>query len=166
MTIEIRDSNAEDRAALESLYPQAFPDEDLLPLVRDLLNDLTVPVSLVATLDLQVAGHVIFTRCEVNSGGVSAALLGPLAVAPEYQRQGIGSALIRAGLRRLEQEDVALVCVLGDPAYYGRFGFHPEATLEPPYPLPVEWRDAWQTKELGCCPEACCGETERAVAVA
>ncbi len=147
--VSIRDTSPEDWAALEALYPQAFPDEDLLPLLRDLLPDAVVAMSLVATIDGQVAGHVVFTRCGEDGGGARTALLAPLAVAPARQRRGIGSALVHAGLQRLKDEGVGLVCVLGDPAYYGRFGFRMESTLEAPYPLPEEWKDAWQSLRLG-----------------
>lgn len=141
--LEIRESVAGDYDAIVSLYPQAFRDEDLVPLVRELLSDTAVTLSFVAVIDAQITGHVILTKCGVAGSGISAALLGPLAVAPARQRQGIGSAIVRCGLRRLE--DVDLVCVLGDPGYYKRFGFLPESRVEPPFRLPVEWSDAWQS---------------------
>lgn len=147
--LEIRQSKRDDSAAIDSLYPAAFPDENLLPLVRDLLNDAVVALSIVGTIDSQIAGHAIFTKCGVVGHGLDIALLGPLAVAPAWQRQGIGAAIVWAGLRRLESCDVSLVCVLGDPAYYRRFGFLPEPLLEPPFPLPAEWKSAWQSKKLG-----------------
>ena len=148
MTTEIRDSVEDDWATLESLYPQAFPDEDLLPLLRDLLPDTAVATSLVATIDAKLVGHAVFTRCGVDGSDVEAALLGPLAVSPGFQRQGIGSVLVRAGLRRVDEEGAALVLVLGDPGYYGRFGFRRESSIEPPYSLPVEWTEAWQSMSL------------------
>ena len=157
MTTEIRDSVSEDWAALESLYPQAFPNEDLLPLLRNLLSDAAVAISLVATIDSQITGHVLFTRCGVAGSSVKTALLGPLAVAPASQRQGVGTALVTAGLQRLEEEGVTLVCVLGDPAYYGRFGFRTESSIEPPYPLPEAWNDAWQSRTLGGAAESPAG---------
>jgi putative acetyltransferase len=147
--LQIRGSRAEDAAAIESLYQAAFPDEDLLPLVHDLLNAPGIALSLVATIDSQVAGHAMFTRCGVKGTGISAALLGPVAVAPAWQRQGTGSAIVRAGLELLRGAGVTLVCVLGDPAYYGRLGFIPESTVEPPYALPTEWEGAWQSQSLG-----------------
>jgi putative acetyltransferase len=146
---EIRESRRDDSAAIESLYPEAFPDEDLLPLVRDLLNDSVVAISLVGTIDTQVVGHVIFTKCGVVGNVVNAALLGPLAVAPAWQRQGIGSAIVRAGLRWLEDSGVHRVFVLGDPAYYGRLGFLTESLIKPPFPLPAEWDGAWQSQNFG-----------------
>ena len=75
-------------------------------------------------------------------------LLGPLAVADAWQGRGIGSALVQAGLDRLRLAGYLHVYVLGDPAYYQRFGFEAEASVAPPYPLPEAWRGAWQSKRL------------------
>ena len=75
--------------------------------------------------------------------------MGPLAVAPTHQRQGIGSALVSNGLEKLEADGVSQVYVLGDPAYYGRLGFLPRSRVAPPYSLPEEWADAWQWMSLG-----------------
>jgi len=146
--LEIRESTQADVAAIESLYAEAFPQEDLLPLVQDLLQDAANAISLVGAIDLHIAGHAIFTNCGVVGSSVKAALLGPLAVAPTWQRRGIGSAIVHAGLRCLKDEDVELVCVLGDPAYYGRLGFAPDTLVEPPFPLPAEWIGAWQSQYL------------------
>lgn len=143
--LEIRESVEADQPAIESLYPKAFPAEDLVPLVRDLLDEPAVAVSLVATIDQEIAGHVILTRCGVSATDLKAALLGPLAVTPHFQRQGVGSALMRDGLQRMQDQDVDLVCLLGDPNYYQRFGFQPEKSVEPPHPLPAEWVGAWQS---------------------
>jgi putative acetyltransferase len=146
-----------DVAALESLYPEAFPDEELLPLVGDLLDDPEIALSLVATIGSQVVGHVILTRCSVYGYDAGAALLGPLAVTPALQRQGIGSAIVSAALHRLNDEGTGLVCVLGDPAYYGRHGFSSETRVDPPYTLPAEWADAWQSLYLGAGEQRCDG---------
>ncbi len=155
--LEIRESVQDDAAAIDSLYPEAFPDEDLLPLVRDLLQDAAITISLVGAMNSQIAGHAIFTRCGVVGSSVKAALLGPLAVAPAWQRQGIGSAIVRAGLQRLTDEDMDLICVLGDPRYYGRLGFLPDALIEPPFPLPPEWSGAWQSQYLDKTMAPCSG---------
>ncbi|MGV7227787.1 MAG: GNAT family N-acetyltransferase [Nitrospirales bacterium] len=156
--LEIRESRRDDSAAIESLYPEAFPHENLLPLVRDLLTDPAIAISLVGTIDTQIVGHVIFTKCGVVGNGVNAALLGPLAVAPAWQRQGIGSAIVRAGLRWPKDADVNRVYVLGDPAFYGRLGFLPESLVEPPFPLPAEWDGAWQSQNLGETTTPCAGK--------
>lgn len=145
----IRKSVPSDSPSIEALYPRAFPDEELLPLVRELLADSANTVSLVATVDAAIVGNVIFTKGAVDRDSTEVALLAPLAVAPDYQRQGIGSALVRAGLSRLQDEGIAAVYVLGDPAYYRRLGFSPERSVRTPYPLPPEWADAWQSQALG-----------------
>ena len=82
--LQIRESRPDDSAAIESLYLRAFPDENLLPLVRDLLSDSVVAISLVAAIDTRIVGHVIFTTCGVVGNSVNASLLGPLAVAPAW----------------------------------------------------------------------------------
>jgi len=147
--LETRDSVPTDFGAIESLYPEAFPDEDLLPLIRDLLPEETVTISIVGEIDSRIVGHVIFTKCGVTGKRTGAALLGPLAVTPAWQGRGIGSALVRTGLRQLEGRDVRLVCVLGDPAFYGRLGFLPDSSIRPPFPLPAEYDGAWQSQKLG-----------------
>lgn len=145
----IRDSGPSDLAALESMYPQAFPDEDLVPLIRELLREKVDTLSLVATIESSLVGHVLFTRGRLADSEDAVALLGPLAVSPDRQRFGIGSALVREGLDRLQREGVQQVLVLGDPAYYGRFGFTTESSVLTPYELPAEWATAWQSLTLG-----------------
>jgi len=150
--IDIRQSRSDDMASIEKLYPAAFPDEDLLPLVRTLLTEDPGILSLVAEAGDAIAGHILFTLCTNTGNDARAALLAPLAVAPEWQRKGIGSALIREGLSRLKRDGVTHVYVLGDPAYYGRSGFRPETGVAPPYPLPEEYREAWQSLGLESAP--------------
>lgn len=158
MNLEIRESDQGDLSAIESLYPKAFPDEDLLPLVRDLLRDTKVATSLVGEIDSEVVGHVIFTKCRLSGQNVDIALLGPLGVTPKWQRKGIGSAIVRGGLREMEDMNIRLVCVLGDPAYYGRLGFQPESAVSPPFPLPAEWDGAWQSMVPGETASSCAGQ--------
>lgn len=146
--IALRDCALTDFAALERLYPAAFPTEDLLPLVKDLLDGRPDVLALVACRDGAVIGHVAFTLCHLTGRGEPIALLAPLAVAPAWQKRGIGSALVRAGLERLKRAGVMMVLVLGDPAYYGRFGFSAGHGVQPPYALPAEWRGAWQALDL------------------
>lgn len=126
---------------LAGLYAAVLPQEDLVPLVRALAGR-TDGLSLVVLAGDDLAGHVAFTRCRVLGPAEHVALLGPQAVAPARQRQGIGGALLRDGLRRLAAEGVARVLVLGDPAHHGRFGFRPDAAAAPPCPLPEAWRMA------------------------
>lgn len=146
--IEIRESQKEDWTSLEKLYPDAFPDEELRPLVRVLIQDDMTALSLVAMTEQTVAGHVIFTHCSVAGNLDKGALLGPLVVSPALQKQGIGTALVRDGFERLVMAGINQVYVLGDPAYYQQFGFEPETDVSPPYPLADAWRAAWQSVNL------------------
>ena len=147
--IRIRETAPADLAAIEGLYPAAFPDEDLLGLVADLhRHDLAV-LSLVALSGTALVAHVLFTPCLVEGVRAKVSMLAPLAVLPKWQGQGIGTLIVKAGLQHLEDDGVEQVFVLGDPAYYGRFGFTPESGVAPPYALPPEWASAWQSKCLG-----------------
>lgn len=145
---DIRISATADLPAIEALYPTAFPDEDLLPLVRELLADTENVLSLVAELDSAVVGHVAFSKCRLVGTDAVLSLLAPLAVAPTAQRGGVGTALTNAGIEILKSDDVAAILVLGDPAYYSRFGFAPTTSVSPPYDLPAEYMGAWQLLEL------------------
>jgi putative acetyltransferase len=156
----IRESGAEDQVAIEAIYPLAFPDEDLLPLLRSLWRQPEDVLSLVAIDSGDVIGHAMFTRCGLRGRSSTVALLGPVAVSPAKQRGGVGSALIREGCRRLAEEGVGSCCVLGDPAYYGRFGFSAESDILPPYRLPQEWQTAWQSIPLGESREPAAGTLE------
>ena len=147
--LSVRASEPGDTKAIVAMYPLAFPEEDLVPLVKELLADSRIAMSLVGTLGSEVVGHAVFTRCGIQGANVSAALLGPVAVTPTAQKQGVGSGMIRHGLQLLANENVNTVLVLGDPAYYQRFGFLPDSRIAAPYPLPEEWRDAWQSMALG-----------------
>ncbi len=146
--IDIRESSADDQGALEDLYPKAFPDEDLVPLVRDLLSEKGGVLSLVAVNKGAVVGHIAFTVCGIAGEHMRIGLLAPLAVAPRFQKQGIGSALTREGLERMKGEGVTRIQVLGDLAYYRRFGFEPDDSVKPPYDLPTDWQTAWQSINL------------------
>jgi putative acetyltransferase len=80
-------------------------------------------VSLVAELDGRVIGHIAFSPVTLSDGTLNWYGLGPVSVLPEYQRQGIGKALIREGLRRLKERNAQGCCLVGHPDYYKQFGF-------------------------------------------
>ena len=146
--LRIRGTIPSDTAQIRALYPQAFPDEDLWPVVSALLKEGPQVISL-ATFDGDaLVAHVLFTTCATKGQKQPGALLGPLGVIPSHQRQGLGDTLVRKGLERLENSGVSQVFVLGNPAYYQRFGFAPESHVLAPYPLPVEYGDAWQSLPL------------------
>lgn len=80
-------------------------------------------VSLVAELDGRVIGHIAFSPVTLSDGTRNWYGLGPVSVLPEYQRQGIGKALIREGLARLKDMGAHGCCLVGHPDYYRKFGF-------------------------------------------
>lgn len=80
-------------------------------------------VSLVAELNGQLVGHIAFSPVTLSDGTTDWYGLGPVSVLPEYQNQGIGSALINEGLTRLKVMGAKGCCLVGHPGYYGRFGF-------------------------------------------
>lgn len=80
-------------------------------------------LSLVAEMHEQVVGHVAFSPVTIADGSQHWYGLGPISVLPDYQKQGIGKALIQAGLAELKQLGAQGCCLVGDPNYYTRFGF-------------------------------------------
>ena len=103
------------------MHAAAFPTNAEARLVDALRSAGQAAVSLVALVEGEVAGHVFFSRVEANAGlGVG---LAPLAVQPLRQRKGIGLALVQAGIAACRKAGFGYVVVLGDPGYYGRFGF-------------------------------------------
>jgi len=124
--VTIRPEAAADAPAIHELLAHAFETAAEAELVDRLGRDGDLVLSLVATDAAQaVVGHVAFPRLRVDSAGRewSAIGLAPLAVAATHRRRGIGAALARAGLDRLAAQGETLVFVMGNPAYYTRFGF-------------------------------------------
>jgi putative acetyltransferase len=80
-------------------------------------------VSLVAEVDGRVVGHIAFSPVTISDGTRNWYGLGPVSVLPEYQRQGIGKALIEKGLSRLKNLNARGICLVGHPDYYKKFGF-------------------------------------------
>jgi putative acetyltransferase len=123
--IEIRREASEDAAAIRHLLEQAFPEPDEANLVELLREADKAPVSLVATYEGQVVGHIMFSPVRIDPAqpGSSSIGLAPVAVLPEFQNRGIGSNLIREGLEECRKAGYDIVVVLGEPRFYARFGF-------------------------------------------
>lgn len=124
--IVVRTETPADRAAVLEINRAAFGADGEAVLVERLHADGDVVLGLVAVVDGEPVGHLLFSRLPITwatGETVPAAALGPLAVLPAWQRQGVGSALAREGLRRCGERGIVAVVVLGDPAYYTRFGF-------------------------------------------
>ena len=123
--LTIRAARDGDREAIRWLCEEAFGQPDEGKLVDALVADGDDVLELVAEKDGQIVGHVLFSTLMVESQNrsYSAVALAPLAVSPTVQKQGIGSALVEEAHRQLRLAGETLSVVLGDAAYYGRFGY-------------------------------------------
>ena len=139
--MRVRPETAADLAAIREVNRLAFVGEDEARLVDALRDGGFVRVSLVAEEDGQVVGHILFSDLPVvTPGGVVPALsLAPMAVIPSHQRRGIGSMLVREGLRACALGEHLAVVVVGYPEFYPRFGFSPKMAerLKSPYSGPA-----------------------------
>jgi len=119
----VRPERAADVAAVRGIHRAAFPTDAEARLVDALREAGQALVSLVAERHGEVLGHVLFSPVTLDPPGPVGAGLAPLAVHPSRQGRGIGGMLVREGLSACAAKGIAFVVVLGDPRYYGRFGF-------------------------------------------
>ncbi len=132
--------------AVHSVNEAAFGRPDEADLVDNLRSAGVVLASVVAELDKRIVGHILFSRMSIETAGRHiATAFAPLAVLPEFQRQGIGGRLILHGLDLLRGQGEAIVIVVGHPDYYPRFGFSSDKArlLESPFP-----QEAFMAMEL------------------
>ena len=133
MVVTIRQERPEDAAAIRTVNERAFGEPLEARLVDMLRKNNAVIISMVAVINDQIVGHILFTAVQLESmEGVG---LAPMAVLPEVQRSGIGSQLIEEGVRRIRERGKAFIVVLGHPEYYPRFGFRPASR----YNIRCEW---------------------------
>jgi putative acetyltransferase len=156
--VEIRGRTAADDAAIRRLNDDAFGGNYESRLIEDLRAAGLDAVELVAVEDDQIVGHILFSALATTVGRevVPALALAPMAVRPDRQRRGIGSALVRGGLDLARARDWRAVIVLGHKGYYPRFGF--SAVLAHPLKGPFSG-DAFMALEL--TPGALHGEEGR-----
>ena len=112
------------------LHPHSQQTEQFI--VDELRRCGALSVSLVAELDRQVVGHIAFSPVEISDGSPNWYALGPVSVAPEHQRRGIGQALVETGLAALRSLGAEGCVLVGEPAFYQRFGFRslPQCTMD------------------------------------
>ena len=139
--MHVRCENRCDYQAIAKLYQVAFERESEANLVDSIrLSERYIPeLALVAELDGAVVGHILFSYIDILGQETKQVLgLAPLAVQPKFQRQGIGSTLVRVGLEAAAVRGESLVIVLGHPQFYSRFGFESSVNygISSPFPVP------------------------------
>ncbi|MGH8382995.1 GNAT family N-acetyltransferase [Pseudomonas sp.] len=137
MNITIRNEQPADLDSIERLTEAAFRNEEHSShtehlIVNALRKANQLSVSLVAVENGEIIGHVALSPVTVSSGATHWYGLGPISVRPDRQGQGIGSSLIMAALAELQRLGGVGCVVLGEPGYYGRFGFEAHPGLELP----------------------------------
>ena len=143
MNLKIRPERADDADAIREITEAAFRLNDHSSgtegAIIDALREAgALTISLVAVIDNETVGHVAFSPVTIEGEHLDWFGLGPVAVRPDLHRRGIGSVLIREGLARLKQARASGCVLVGDPAYYRRFGFENDPALR--YEdLPVEY---------------------------
>ena len=134
----IRAETPSDHPSVAEVTAQAFGKEQearMVERIRD-SDGYVSELSLVAEIDGRIIGHAMLSYVGLAGDDRRVLELGPISVAPEHQRRGIGSALVREALRRADERGEPLVLVLGHADYYPRFGFRParELGISPPDP--------------------------------
>jgi putative acetyltransferase len=125
--LTIRQEKPEDIASIHHVNEEAFESSEEAAIVEKLRSRQGIALSLVAILDSEVIGHILFSPVTIMGENTSfpAIGLGPMAVLPSCQRKGTGSQLVRAGLEECRRLGHEIVVVLGHAEYYPRFGFVP-----------------------------------------
>lgn len=128
MDIRIRDESSADEAQIHSVTEQAFlnaPHTEHTEqfIVKALRHSGALAISQVAEADGGLVGHVAISPVTISNGATGWFGLGPISVLPEWQRLGVGSELMNSALAALKEKGASGCVLLGDPDYYGRFGF-------------------------------------------
>lgn len=133
--VTVRPEQAGDIEAIDDVVFCAFGREDEARLVAQLRRDGDATISLVAVVGDAVIGHVLLSPMAAPFPALG---LAPVSVAPKHQKQGVGAALVNAAIAQARQDEWSAIFVLGDPVYYGRFGFRADlaAGFSSPYAGP------------------------------
>lgn len=126
----IREEQETDHQVIRDITIAAFSSSEFghngeAELIDQIRNDCSVHLSLVAVLDSEVVGHVMFSpaRMETAAESIVGMGLGPISVLPNHQKAGVGSALLNAAFEQLAAVNCSFAVVLGHTEYYARFGF-------------------------------------------
>ena len=135
MNINIRPETAEDHTSIRDILIAAFADHPFSHqtehlIVEGLRADNALTLSLVAELDGNVVGQIAFSPVTIGGNDCGWLGLGPVAVSPSLQRQGIGQALVNEGLKQIRGLKAKGCVLVGDPAFYRRFGFENNPALQ------------------------------------
>ena len=126
--VQIRTETEADRASVHEVNESAFETAAEANLVDMLREQASQVISLVACIQTEIVGHIMLSPVELSGHqGLKIMGLAPMAVTPEHQRKGIGTKLVRAGLKECEMLGIGAVAVLGHPEFYPRFGFIPSS---------------------------------------
>ena len=132
--MHIRSERSGDEDAIAAVTQAAFAasshrDHGEAAIIAALRAAGALSLSLVADDGGVIVGHIAFSPVQIDGIDGSWIGIGPVSVVPAHQRRGIGSLLIREGLRRIAEQGCELCVLLGDPAYYDRFGFAHDPAL-------------------------------------
>ena len=149
MECQIRPETPTDHVRVFEINKLAYETETEAVLVEGLRREAAPIISLVAELDRQVVAHILFTPVAIGDAPAGPATMGlaPLAVHPDFQDQGVGTRLVRAGLEACAAAGCEVVVTLGHPDYYQRFGFSPAVEEGISYVGP-EYDPFFMVKEL------------------
>ncbi|MCF4968159.1 GNAT family N-acetyltransferase [Nostoc sp. CMAA1605] len=142
--MNIRCEIPSDYQAINEVNRLAFAGENEVKIIEAIRHsDFYIPaLSLVAEVNNQIVGHIILSYIHlIGEEQLKVLALAPLAVHPQFQKQGIGSKLVTVALTKAAETQEALVIVLGHPDFYQRFGFEPSVNygIESPFPVAQEF---------------------------
>jgi putative acetyltransferase len=151
--MNIRCETPSDYPAIGEVNKLAFGRKNEAQLIEEIRgSEFYIPeLALVADIDHVVVGHILFSYIDlVDEVTLKVLGLAPIAVHPSFQKRGIGSMLVQAGLAKAKSRKEDIVIVLGHPNFYARFGFEPSVKygIVSPFPVP---EDVFMVKQLQSC---------------